>query len=182
MRHILVSSMQHNVHQVDILNEQGAIISTKRRIDVQKTRDIYHTIHVLLVTPLGEVVVSTIPLREDLPNLYAGKIGTTVATIRRTGESASEAAQRAVSRELFIDEMPLTRVGERMYRLPSQRLNFMTVFYGVTDVPESYSLLDIDSLIVMSPKEIDRMIRDNPDEVAESLTAVWQDCRAALPI
>lgn len=174
--------MEHNVHLVDILNEQGVVVGNKRRIDIRKPHDIYHTIHVVLITPRGEVVASTIPVREDLPNLYAGKIGTTVATIRRTGETAFEAGQRAVSRELFIDKMPLNLLGERMYSLPSQRHNFMTTYYGVAEVPESYSLLDIDGLIVMTPREIDRLIKEEPDEIADSLIAVWQDYRTKLPI
>lgn len=174
--------MEHNVHLVDLLDDQGTIIGTKRRIDIKKPQDIYHTIHVLLVTPRGEVVVSTIPVREDLPNLYAGKVGTTVATIRRTDETPFEAGQRAVSRELFIDKMPLKQLGERMYHMPTQRSNFMTTFYGISEVPESYSLLDIDSLIVMTPREIDRLIKQDPDDVAESFIAVWQDYRDKLPI
>ena len=174
--------MEHNMHLVDILDERGAVVGTKRRIDIRKPQDIYHTVHILLVTPRGEIVVSTIPVREDLPNLYAGKIGTTVATIRRTEETAFQAGQRAVSRELFIDHMPLNQVGERIYHLGDSRTNLITLFYGVAEAPESYSLLDIDSLIVLSPREIDLMIEHSPDDVADSLAAVWHDYRRHLPL
>ena len=104
--------MEHGAHLVDILDETGQIVSNKRRMDVRKPHDIYHTIHILLITPRGEIVLSTIPVREDLPNINAQRMGTTVATIRRTGETAEEAAERSMSRELFIDHMPLKLVGE----------------------------------------------------------------------
>lgn len=170
------------MHLVDILDPDGAIVGVKRRIDIKKPQDIYHTIHVILITPRGEIVLSDIPLREDLPNLYAMKKGTTVATIRRTNENATAAAERCVSRELFIDHMRLTLLGERMYQMPTQRYNFMTTYYGISEPPESYSLIDIAGLEVVTPKELDAMIERAPDTVAESLTAVWHEYRQLMPI
>lgn len=174
--------MQHDFHPVDVLDEKGNIIGQKRRIDINKLQDIFHTTHVLLITPKGEVVMSIIPLREDLPNVYANLLGTTVATIRRTGETPLQAAKRSVSRELFIDEMPLTLLGEQFEELPPKKKNLFTVYYGVSDVPESYSLLDIDGLIVMTPKEIDRMLEKEPESFAYSFIRVWELFRSKLPI
>lgn len=174
--------MEHNMHMVDILSSKGAIVGTKRRIDILKPQDIYHTIHVLLITPRGEIVASTIPVREDLPNLYAGKLGTTVATIRRSHESAFRAGQRAVSRELFIDNIQLNQLGEGMFRLAPDRLNYITAYYAVSEATESYSLLDIDSLVIVGPRDIDNMIKQNPDDLADSFVAIWRKYRGRLPI
>lgn len=174
--------MQHDFHQVDLLDEKGNIIGSKRRFEINKLEDIFHTIHVLLITPKGEVVMSIIPLREDLPNVYANLLGTTVATIRRTGESALQAAQRSVSRELFIDQMPLTLLGEEFHELPPMKDNLLTAYYGVSEVPESYSLLDIDGLVVMTPRELDKMIKDDPDALARSFIEIWNTYRSKLPI
>lgn len=174
--------MEHNAHHVDILDTTGAIIGSKRRIDVQKPFDIYHTVHILLITPRGEVVLSNIPVREDLPNLYAQRMGTTAATIRRTDETASEAAERCATRELFIDHMPMSFIGEHMYTLPQNRHNFMSIFCGVADPPESYSLLDLDGLVVVTPKDLDRMISQHPEKIADSLIAIWHEYRSKLPI
>src|SRR5687767_9977733 len=76
-------TMQHDFYPVDILDRNGETVGTKLRKDIDKLRDIFHAIHVLLITPQGEVVMSIIPFREDLPNVYSGKLGTTVATVRR---------------------------------------------------------------------------------------------------
>lgn len=174
--------MQHDFHPVDILDKTGKIISQKPRNKVDKSVDIFHTAHVILITPRGEVVMSIIPLREDLPNVYANKLGTTVATIRRSNETILQAAKRSVSRELFIDEMPLTLLGEQFHSLPPMRDNLLTAYYGISEVPETYSLLDIDGLIVMAPREIDAKIEDDPDAFAGSFIAVWDTYRKKLPI
>jgi len=175
--------MQHDFHPVDLLNEKSEIIGQKPRRDIDKLVDIFHTIHVLLVTPLGEVVMSVIPVREDLPNVYANKLGTTVATIRRTEETDNQAAVRAVARELFIDDMPLTKLGSTYYdQLPPTPGSLFSVYYGISDVPESYSMVDIDGLIVMSPHEIDELINTDPHSLAYSFLKVWKDYRDKLPL
>ena len=175
--------MQHDFHPVDLLNEHQEIIGQKTRRDIDKLVDIFHTIHILLITPLGEIVMSVIPLREDLPNVYADKLGTTVATIRRTDESDDEAAVRAVARELFIDDMPLTKLGTKYYEhLPPTPGSLFSVYYGVSDVPESYSMVDIDGLIVMSPTEIDALIENDPHSLAYSFLKIWKDFRDKLPL
>src|SRR5688572_21475881 len=115
--------MEHSAHQVDILDKQGRVVGQKLRRDIDKLNDIHHSVHVFLITPQGELVLSAIPAREDLPNLYPRKLGTTVATIRRSGETAQQAAVRSLARELFIDKAPVNLLGEKMFQLP-ERLNF----------------------------------------------------------
>lgn len=175
--------MQHDFYQVDVLDSKGAVIGSKQRKDIDKLNDIVHTLHILLITPLGEVVMSMIPVREDLPNVYGGKLGTTVATVKRTNESTEEGARRAISRELFIDDMSLTHIATHFYdHMPPKPGALFSVYYGISDVPESYSLLDIDGLIVMTPKEIDTLIDTDPHTLAYSFIKIWQDYRHKLPL
>lgn len=175
--------MQHDFYPVDVLDTKGHVIGSKPRKDVDKLTDIIHAIHILLVTPFGEVVMSMIPVREDLPNVYGGKLGTTVATIKRTGETGDEGARRAISRELFIDDMPLTHIETKFYdHMPPKPASLFSVYYGISDVPESYSLLDIDGLIVMTPKEIDERIDSDPHSLAYSFLKIWKDYRGKLPL
>lgn len=175
--------MQHDFYPVDILNANGDIIGAKPRRDLDKLHDISHTIHIILVTPLGEVVMSIIPVREDLPNVYGSKLGTTVATIRRSSEGDDQAAVRAISRELFIDDMPLTKVETKFYdHMPPMPGSLFSVYYGVSDVPESYSMVDLDGLIVMTPREIDTQIDQDPHSFAFSFLKIWKDYKNKLPI
>ena len=175
--------MQHDFYPVDLLDQEGHVIGSKPRREVDKLTDIIHAIHILLVTPLGEVVMSIIPVREDLPNVYAGKLGTTVATVKRSNETNDEGAARAISRELFIDEMPLTKVATKFYtHMPPKPASKFSVYYGISDVPESYSIVDIDGLIVMTPKEIDEQIESDPHSFAYSFLKIWKDYRDKLPL
>ena len=175
--------MQHDFYPVDLLDREGNVIGSKPRREIDKLTDIIHAIHILLITLLGEVVMSIIPVREDLPNVYAGKLGTTVATIKRSSETDDAGASRAISRELFIDEMPLTKVATKFYsHMPPKPACKFSIYYGVSDVPESYSIIDIDGLIVMTPKEIDDQIEQDPHSFAYSFLKIWKDYRDKLPL
>ena len=176
--------MKHADYPVDLLDEKGAKIGQKPRVEIQKPKDIYHTAHVILISPKGELVLSTIPVREDLPNLYANKIGTTMATIKRSVETGREAALRGVSRELFIDDMPLVELGAQMHILPDGSKNFISAFYGIADPPGSFSVVDIESLVLMTPNQLDALMQEENrlDNVAASLVAIWETYRTKFPV
>ncbi|MGH7196939.1 MAG: hypothetical protein ACREGJ_04230 [Candidatus Saccharimonadales bacterium] len=174
--------MEHTAHLVDILDKEGVVVGQKPRRDVDKLHNIYHTIHVLLITPRGELVLGVIPPREDLLNLYARQIGSPMATIRRTQETALEAAKRGLARELFIDHAAPTLLGEKMYKLPDGRYNYMSVFYLVGEAPSVYSILDIDTLVVTTSREFRNMATHQTDEIAPSMHAIWSDYHAKLPV
>jgi hypothetical protein len=173
--------MEHSAHYVDILNERGVVVGKKLRRDINKLKDIYHSVHVFLVTPKGELVLGIIPAREDLPNLYARRLGTAVATIRRTGETAENAATRALARELFIEEGDIKLLGQKLFKLPEQ-LNYITAFYIVADPPPTFSVLDIDKLAVITPSELRKAIKENSNDIAPTLVALWNEFGHKLPL
>lgn len=174
--------MEHSAHLVDVLNEQGEIIGQKARRDIDKIHDIHHGVHVILVTPTGELVLGSIPAREDLPNLYPRKLGATVATIRRHNETAEQAAIRTVSRELFIDEADVHLLGEKMFMLHDGRRSFITAYYLVADPPSIYSIIDIDGLAVVNPQQFRGIVKDSPEELAPTMLAIWQEFGTKLPL
>src|SRR6266536_2001882 len=115
----MIFLMDHGDYLVDILDAKGHVVAQKPRPSVNKRLDRYRTVHVLMLTPAGELVLSQISERQDLPNIYARRLGTTVATIRRSGENAERAARRALEREIFLRAVPV-RVLEKA------RLTLMT--------------------------------------------------------
>ena len=68
---------------VELIDHTGRATGAKPRSQIDKTRDVYHGVYVLLMTPTRELVLSEIPERSDLPNLYVHKLGVTAATMRR---------------------------------------------------------------------------------------------------
>lgn len=173
--------MEHGAYYVDLLDKTGRVVGKKLRRDIDKMRDIHHSIHVLLVTPRGELVLGIIPAREDLPNLYPRRLGSTVATIKRSDETPLKAATRALARELFIEDAQVVLLGEKMFQLP-ERLNYITAYYLVADPPPSFSVLDIDKLAVITTAELRNAIKNSPDELAPTLTAIWEEFGQKLPV
>jgi len=174
--------MEHSAHLVDILDGSGTIIGQKPRKDIQKQSDIYHAVYGLLITPEGKIVISNIRNRKDLPNLYAKQIGVPIATIRRTGESALQAAGRSWARELFIDDPELHTLGEGMASLSDGRKGFISVYYAVGNAPEIFSSTDIDELITMSPSDLRSKLLSQPGAFAPTFRYIWQKYSHRLPL
>ncbi|HEX6462263.1 MAG TPA: hypothetical protein VFZ58_03235 [Candidatus Saccharimonadales bacterium] len=174
--------MEHASQLVDILSPEGTVSHTKARQDVDKTKDTYHAIYVLLITPEKDILLNVIPTRKDLPNLYSSRYGTTVATIRRHGETADEAAERAVSRELFIEGAKPIRLGESFEVLPDGHKVLASAYYFQSETPDTYSSVDIGRLVAMTPKELDILVEADSEDLAPTLTMFWQKYRSKLPL
>ena len=174
--------MEHAAHLVDVLDTKGKVVGHKRRSALDKAQDIHHTIFTILVTPRGELVLSVIPPREDLPNLYARQIGATVATVRRTDESPLQAAHRGLSRELFIDDAEVKLIGRRMMHLPDGAQMLATTYYLVAEPPSTFSLIDIDTLVVVTPHQLRDMLINHPRELAPTFRQLWHTYHHKLPI
>lgn len=175
-------TLAHKDHQVDILNAEGKVVGHKPRDEVNKHTDIYHTVFVLLVSPHAELVLSKIPARKDLPNLYANMLGMTAATIRRTHETPEKAAFRCAKHELNIDKPNLRLMGEGMYRLDNNHKTFATAYYISAGRPINYSLTDIESMKTVSVATLRAALRTNPEQFAPTFKAIWKDFQDTLPV
>lgn len=158
---------------VDILDNDGSVVGQKPRREVDKTKDIYHTVFVLVLTPQKEVVLGVIPPREDLPNLFPNMYGGTMATIRRSGETALEAAKRGIARELFIDDADPQLIGEGMENIEGRLPVFASLFVLYSDPPVSFSLIDIASLKPMSQLKFEALLEVRPERVTPTLQLLW---------
>jgi hypothetical protein len=174
--------MEHAQHMVDILDQKGNVVGQKHRREINKNDDIYHVVFVLLITPRGELVLGVIPAREDLPNIFTRQMGTTVSTIRRSNETALQAAKRSVERELFIDQADLQLLGEQVIDLPGSSRKFASSYYLVADPPATFSVIDIDTLVVVTPQQLRGLLRSHADEVAPTLRVFWESYHNKLPI
>jgi hypothetical protein len=172
--------MAHQDHVVDLVDSTGSVISQKVRKEVDKANDLYHGVYVLLVTTGKDVVLSKIPQRDDLPNLYAGKLGLTVATIRRHAESRDEAAYRALINEAYIRQPRLVYLGDIFTNVPDGRMSYISAYYTIGDVPIAHSKRDIDCFEIMTTKQFETKIFNNPDLFTPTLHAVWSKYKQVL--
>jgi len=173
--------MEHGRHLVDLVDENGLVVGSKPRRDIDKKNDLYHVVYVIAVTPKGELILSRIPRRADLPNMYAGRLGAAVATIRRSGESPMAAAQRSISRELFIDDADVVPVGGGLFKTDGKQ-TYVSVYYMVADIPETYSSTDIAEIVSIPPREFRGIVEEHPEELAPNLLMLWQRYQDRLPL
>lgn len=173
--------MEHGSHRVDLVDENGLVVGSKPRREIDKSHDVYHVVYVMLVTPEGELVLSRIPKREDLPNLYAGKLGSPAATIRRSDESPMSAAQRAAARELYIDNAAVVPVGGGLFDTDG-RQSYVSVYYAVASAPDVYSATDIADLVTIAPREFRKTVEETPQDLAPNLLELWRRYEKRLPL
>ena len=174
--------MEHGRHLVDLVDENGLVVGTKQRRDIDKNRDTYHTVFTVLVTPVGQIILARIPDRRDLPNLYVGQLGAPAATIRRSGESPLSAAQRSVARELYIDEGKVVPVGGGLLDLEGGRQVYVSLYYMVANQPETFSSTDIGELMIFNPRELRERIAEHPEEFAPTMLKLWDRYQDRLPL
>lgn len=174
--------MEHANHLVDIVNQQGEPVGQKRRRDINKEVDIHHSVQTLLVTPDGQVVLTKILRRDDLPNIYADKLGLPVATIRRSNENADQAALRSLSRELFIDGAEVFHLGDKFLTLSDGRQTYLSGYYLMGMPPQTFSKTDIGGLVVLDPSQLHQDLAQTPECFAPTLVAFWEQFSDQLPL
>jgi hypothetical protein len=166
--------MEHASQQVDLVDENGSVVGAKPRRDIVKGVDLYHTVFTILITPDKQIVLSKIPVRSDLPNLYAGLLGCTVATIRRHGESPEEASSRSLNNELNLKDVTTLKLGEGFEMLGDGQRVCMSVYYSMHSEPNDVSHTDIESVRSFTRQELVQALEDHRNVFTPSFLRVWE--------
>lgn len=165
--------MEHALQLVDLVDEKGVIVGTKKRQEIHKQTDLYHTVFTILITPKKQLVLSKIPARTDLPNLYTSLLGCTVATIRRHNETSDEASVRSLENELRLGVVSSSKLGESFQVLSDGHRKHMSVYYAVHTKPDNFSRTDIESLQLFTYKELINKLKEHSNTFTPSFLAVW---------
>lgn len=158
---------------VDILDKNGSIIDKKLRKNIVKGVDIYHAVYCVLVTPEGNIAISKIAKRDDMPNLHAGSYGCTAATIKRTGETGDQAMVRALKNELNITTKP-EKLYEKMVSIDNT-YRLLAVYKVICDVPADYNRQDIDKIVVLTPEKFKILLADPDQKTTGALHIFWEE-------
>ncbi len=165
--------MNNGDFEVDILDINGQVVGRKLRKDIVKGADIYHAVYGVVVTPGDEIVISVIGNPKDLPNLHAGKLGCTCATIRRTGETAEQAMTRAIADELKINMLPKL-LSESFIDIDNTK-RLISFYLIESDMPTNYSKEDIEELKKFTKKEFQELLTSEPEKLTPPLKLFWQE-------
>ena len=149
--------MEHKKYEVEIYNENGDVVEVKQRKDINKLKDLIHSVHIFAFNSNNELILSVIPQKKDqeLKNIYKDKYGTTAATIVRKDETHSQAAPRLAKKELFLENGDLTFLGKNLETYPDgvKRFNSVYVLTGF-DTFENFNKDDIKDLIPMTRESL----------------------------
>jgi len=166
--------MEHALQLVDLVDQYGSVLGVKERRNIQKETDLYHTVFTLLVTPERQIVLSKIPARSDLPNLYAGLLGCTVTTIRRHAETPDRASLRSLENELHVRDATSQKLGDTFQVLRDGRRQYMSMYYTVHPVSDDFSRTDIESLQAFSYDLLNRAVEESPNLFTPSFLVTWE--------
>jgi hypothetical protein len=174
--------MKHGDFLIDLVDKNGLPTRQKLRRQVNKLTDRFNGVYVLMITPRGELVLGSITERDDLPNIYAHKLGVTVAAIRRSDETSELAAKRALKRELLIQEVDIRLLGEKLVTMVDNREIYMSAYYFIGEPPSTYSTVDIEGLTPIYADQFRAALESNPDRFAPTLQSLWVHYQDKLPI
>lgn len=155
-----ISCMDDGEYFVDILDKNGKHVDQKPRKDIVKGQDIYHAVYCVLITPNGDVCLNLIAKRDDMPNLHAGKLGFTAATIKRSGEMGDEAAARAVKNELHLAAMP-TLLHEEMLAVDGTYRK-VGIYKITSEKPTDFNRQDIEDIVAFTKPDLAKKLADEP--------------------
>lgn len=174
--------MEHSSQLIDLVNSNGEVVGQKPRKDINKKIDLYHSVHTLLITPTGEIVFTAIPTRDDLPNIYAGQLGVTAATMRRTDETSDHASIRSLSRELFIDGAEVHHLGDSYIELLDGHHTYLSAYYLIGTAPRTFSATDSEGFVTVSAHDFRHQLTTQPSKFALTMQAFWSLYRDQLPV
>lgn len=172
--------MNHSDFPVELLNTSGQVVGSKARRDIDKLNDIFSVVHILVFSPTKELFLSLIPERKDLPNLYAGKLGTTAASIKRLGESSEEAVLRVLRKELSIETKKVDLLGQIMARFPNGAQRLLTTYCITYPDTPNFNTEDIQSLKLFTREQLEKEL-ERKDTFSHSLLSIWDAYKNQLP-
>ena len=158
---------------VNIYSEQGKVLETKEKSQIDKEKDILKCVYVFVKNLKGDVFLSVIPERAGM---YVGKYGVSSAGIVRSAEDIQKAAHRTVGKEFGIRPR-LQMLGTDFYDFNGVK-RFITAFACAADkvFPNPEDVAGGDFV----PKEkIEDMLSDQ-EKFAPTFLALWEKYKYEL--
>ena len=81
-----------------------------------------------------------------------------------------------------MEDVDLTFIGEGMEKIEDGRSTFMSIFVMRSDVPDSYSLLDIERLELFNRQEFEELLKNDAVQAAPTLRLLWKKYGKRLPV
>ncbi len=169
--------MNHQDALVILLDESNAIIGSKPRKDIDKVHDVFWCADVLVFDTGHQLLLSKIPEG----NLYSGLWATTTATLLREGETADIAALRSLKKELNIEGVTPTELGEHFFVYPDGVKRRKTTYFCTIDHAPMPNPADIAELRAWNRADLESAIASTPELFAPTFLGIWEQYSSKLP-
>lgn len=154
---------------VDVVDTDNHPIGFAPRGAVLSEHLNFRTVHILLQTPAGEIVLQHLPYDHARS---PGQLGSSVAGYVRAGEGYEEAARRKLWDELHV-EAGLDWLGESRMR-DEKSLKFVGVYTGRLTTEPRYDPQEIQGLVRIAPHELHKLVRETPQAFTRTFLHVYR--------
>ncbi len=169
--------MNHQDALVIILNDSGKIIGSKPRKDIDKIKDIVWCCDVLVMNAEHQLFLSNIPAG----HLYSGTWGSTAATMLRENELPGDAAFRALEKELGIEDVSITNIGEKFFIYDDGVKRKKTIYLCETEDTPTPNPNDIADIRAWTRTDLESAILSNPTMFSTTFLQIWKLVNSELP-
>lgn len=159
---------------IDVVDEQNRPIGVVRRRDVFRLRASFRTVHVLIFSSRGELLLQRLTWTRDGE---PGRWGSSAAGYLHTGEGYPAAARRQVAEELGLPA-PLAEVGVTCMH-DGAVAQFAGVFSATADHPLGAGPPQLMEITFRELAEVEQDMAAHPDDYTETLRHVLDFWRQA---
>lgn len=174
--------MEYGEEKVRVFDTKGIPFGIKMRKEINKQKDIVHAVHVLLHNG-KEFFICRIPQNMQYPNMYTNKLSTTAATMVRSGENPTQAAERALTREIQPTPSGAPIFLHESFESIGETKRWLSLF--ALQVDSSITSKDVElspKIEVMTRVDIEDEIRLHPKEFAPSFLILWERAKQKFPV
>ncbi|MCE0522908.1 MAG: NUDIX domain-containing protein [Methylacidiphilales bacterium] len=163
----------------DVVDPDDRVIGRSSRREVHARKLLHRAIHVLVHDPEGRLFLQKRSMSKDT---FPGRWDSSCSGHVDAGEDYSGAARRELGEELGWHDtrLPL-RPLLKLHASPQTGYEFIQIFLlGPLSGPFDLNPEEITEGRWIVPAELDRLLNENPDQVAGALRLLWTQHRAAI--
>lgn len=171
--HPLKNVPQKGEELFDVVDEADQVVATATRAEVHKDGLLHRAVHLFVINRRGELLLQK---RSRLKDAHPGVWDSSVAGHLDAGEGYLEAAQREMGEEMGIEMAELEEVAKIS---PSEATGWehVRLYMLRWDGRPRFPYSEVESVLWLSPDEIDAWLERRPDDFASGFIECWKMAR-----
>lgn len=173
-------AMPQNLDELfDVVDEHDRVIGQLARREVHRRKLRHRAVHLLVVNRAGQVFLHKRSMKKDL---FPGVWDSSAAGHVAAGEGYDATAVRELEEEIGCRPARPPRPLFKIEAREETGQEFVWVYAVEDDGPFVLEADEIECGAWFSPDEIDRWVRERPQELAPALVFLWEKARTQLGV